>query len=46
MLEILEFDFMQRAILAGLLVGLICPTIGVFLLLRKQSLIGDGLGPP
>ncbi|TCL32702.1 zinc transport system permease protein [Anaerospora hongkongensis] len=44
MLEILEFDFMQRAILAGLLVGLICPTIGVFLLLRKQSLIGDGLG--
>jgi len=44
MLDILEFDFMQRAIMAGLLVGLICPTIGVFLLLRKQSLIGDGLG--
>lgn len=44
MLEMLSFDFMQRAILAGLLVGLVCPAIGVFIILRKQSLIGDGLG--
>jgi zinc transport system permease protein len=42
--DILQFDFMQRALVAGLLVGLICPAIGVFIILRKQSLIGDGLG--
>ncbi|MDR3565484.1 MAG: metal ABC transporter permease [Negativicutes bacterium] len=44
MLEILQFDFMQRAVVAGLLVGLICPIIGIFIILKKQSLIGDGLG--
>lgn len=44
MFDILQFDFMQRALVAGLLVGLICPAIGVFIILRKQSLIGDGLG--
>lgn len=42
--DILQFDFMQRALVAGLLVGLICPVIGVFIILRKQSLIGDSLG--
>jgi zinc transport system permease protein len=44
MFEILQLDFMQRAIMAGLLVGLICPIIGVFIIMRRQSLIGDGLG--
>lgn len=36
--------FMQRAWLAGLMMALICPLIGSFLVLRRQSLIGDGLG--
>lgn len=44
MLEILQLDFMQRAVVAGLLVGLICPVMGVFIIMRRQSLIGDGLG--
>lgn len=44
MFEMLQFDFMQRAIVAGLLVGLICPVIGIFIVLKKQALIGDGLG--
>lgn len=44
MLSILYYDFMQRALIAGLLIGIICPLIGVFLVLRRQSLIGDGLG--
>lgn len=43
-MEILELDFMHRAFLAGLLVALTCPVIGTFLVVRKQSLIGDGLG--
>lgn len=44
MFEMLQFDFMQRAIVAGLLVGLICPVIGIFIVLKKQALMGDGLG--
>ena len=44
MLDLLQYDFMQRALIAGILVGLLCPVIGVFLVLRRQSLIGDGLG--
>ena len=44
MFDMLQFDFMQRAIVAGLLVGLICPIIGIFIVLKKQALMGDGLG--
>ncbi|MBI2861457.1 MAG: metal ABC transporter permease [Chloroflexi bacterium] len=44
LLDALQQSYLQRAIVAGLLVGLICPTIGVFLVLRRLSLIGDGLG--
>ena len=44
MLEMLEMEVMQRAWLAGLIMAVICPLIGSFLVLRRQSLIGDGLG--
>ncbi|HEX9989096.1 MAG TPA: metal ABC transporter permease [Chloroflexia bacterium] len=44
MLDWLQLEFMQRALLAGLLVAAICPMIGLFLVLRRLSLIGDGLG--
>lgn len=44
MLEvILNYAFMQRALAAGLLVGLIAPIIGVFLVMRRMSLIADAL---
>ncbi len=35
---------MQRAWLAGIIVAIICPLIGSFLVLRHQAMIGDGLG--
>jgi zinc transport system permease protein len=35
---------MQRALLASLLVGLAAPMVGVFLVQRRLSLIGDGMG--
>ena len=41
MLEMFETEFMQRAWLAGLIVAVICPLIGSFLVLRRQSMIGD-----
>ncbi|KGR75207.1 zinc ABC transporter permease [Ureibacillus sinduriensis BLB-1 = JCM 15800] len=34
---------MQRALIAGMLIALIAPIIGVFLIMRKQSLIADTL---
>jgi zinc transport system permease protein len=43
-MEILEYGFMQRALLASLMVGLVAPAVGVFLVQRRLSLLGDGLG--
>ncbi|MDQ7839658.1 MAG: metal ABC transporter permease [bacterium] len=41
--EILQHSFMQRALLAGVIVAVVCPLIGVFLVLRRLSLIADTL---
>ncbi|MDR7418127.1 MAG: metal ABC transporter permease [Armatimonadota bacterium] len=41
--EILQYGFMQRALLAGVMIGTIAPLIGVFIVLRRLSLIADTL---
>ncbi len=41
--DILSYGFIQRALLAGTLIALLSSVLGVFLLLRRLSLIGDGL---
>jgi zinc transport system permease protein len=41
---ILQYDFMQRALLASLLVGLAAPIVGIYLVQRRLALIGDGMG--
>lgn len=43
-MEFLQYDFMQRALIAGLITAFVCPMIGIFVVVRRQSLIGDGLG--
>lgn len=43
-MTLLDYDFMQRALVAALLVGLAAPAVGVFLVQRRLSLMGDGLG--
>jgi zinc transport system permease protein len=43
LLELLSYGFIQRALLAGTLIALLCSVLGVFLVLRRMSLIGDGL---
>jgi zinc transport system permease protein len=42
--EILFYPFMQRALIAALLTGLIAPAIGTYVVQRRMSLLGDGLG--
>ena len=37
-------DFMRQALVAAVLVGIAAPMIGVFLVQRQMSLIGDGIG--
>ena len=39
-----ELEFMQRALVACVAVGAFAPTIGVFLVQKRLSLIGDGIG--
>jgi len=41
--EFLKYGFVQRALIAGSFIALLCSTLGVFLVLRRLSLIGDGL---
>lgn len=42
-LEMLSYAFMQRALIAGILISACAALIGVTLVLRKNSMIGDGL---
>lgn len=39
----LQYAFIQRAFVAGFFVAVVCSTLGIYLVLRKMSLIGDGL---
>jgi zinc transport system permease protein len=41
--EPLAFEFMQRALIAGLAVAAVCAAIGVFVVQRGLSFLGDGL---
>lgn len=41
--DLLTHGFIQRALVAGSFISILCSTLGVFLVLRRLSLIGDGL---
>src|SRR5215213_8369854 len=43
LLEPLSFAFMQRGLLASVLVAIICGTLGSFVVLKGLAFIGDGL---
>lgn len=43
MLEFLSYKFFQRSLIMGIIVAIIAPTIGLFLVLKRQSAIGDTL---
>jgi zinc transport system permease protein len=44
MLELLDYEFMQRAFVAALLIGLTAPAVGIHVVQRRLALIGDGMG--
>ncbi|TDT33841.1 metal ABC transporter permease [Naumannella halotolerans] len=43
-MELLSYPFMVRALIAALMTGLIAPAIGTYIVQRRLSLLGDGLG--
>ena len=43
MLDIFQFAFMQRALAAGVIIALVAPLIGMFLVVRRYSLMADTL---
>lgn len=43
LLEPFQYAFMQRAFVTALLIGLLCPAIGTYVVLRKLAFIGDGI---
>ncbi|MFD7225641.1 metal ABC transporter permease [Streptomyces sp. NPDC059892] len=43
-MEILQTAFMQRALIAAVLVGITAPAVGIYLVQRRQALMGDGIG--
>jgi len=39
----LDYTFMQNALMASVLISILCPFVGVFLVLKRHSMIGDAL---
>jgi zinc transport system permease protein len=42
-LEILTYGFIQRALISGIIIAVICSIIGLFLVLKRHSLFGDAM---
>src|SRR5688572_14835837 len=43
-MELLHYDFMMRALAGALIIGVTAPALGIYLVQRRLSLIGDGIG--
>lgn len=39
----LEYSFMRNAIIAGMFISVLCPMVGIFLVLKRHSMMGDAL---
>lgn len=38
-----QYDFLRYTLFSGILIGLICPILGTFLIVRRLSMMADGL---
>ena len=43
-MDLFQYDFMLRALVGALIIGLAAPALGIYLVQRRLALIGDGLG--
>ncbi len=43
MIEILQYEFIQRALVSGIAISISCSLIGLFLILKRFSLFGDAM---
>jgi zinc transport system permease protein len=43
MILMLNYSFMQNALIVSIFISILCPCIGIFLVLRRYSMIGDTL---
>lgn len=43
-MDLFGYDFMVRAMVGALIIGLAAPALGIYLVQRRLSLIGDGIG--
>ena len=43
LIEPLQYGFMQQALLASILVGLTCSSLGVYVVLRRMAFLGDAI---
>ena len=44
LLDLLQLEFMQRALVAALFTGLAAPAVGTYIVQRRLALMGDGIG--
>ncbi|MBN2222693.1 MAG: metal ABC transporter permease, partial [Vallitaleaceae bacterium] len=42
-MNILEYEFMQRAFIVGILLSIAIPSIGIYIVIKRLSMIGDAL---
>ena len=43
MINLFQYDFVVRGLIAGIIIAVVAPIIGIFLVLRRYSLIADTL---
>ncbi|HEU4347939.1 MAG TPA: metal ABC transporter permease [Actinoplanes sp.] len=43
-MDLFQYDFMLRALAGALIIGVTAPALGIYLVQRRLSLVGDGIG--
>ena len=41
LLDPLNYEFMRQALMAGVLMGILCPIVGTYLLVQRMAILGD-----
>lgn len=41
LVEPLSFEFMRNALIMGILIGILCPVVGTYLIVQRMALLGD-----